>query len=1182
MQRTRLKRALTALSAPLLALAVVQAPPAQAATPDFKVLVFTETAAGAYRHGSIDAAVEMFKQLGTDNNFQVDQSADSAIFASSNLNSYQAIVMLQTSGMVWDTDAQRQGMQNFVRSGRGVVAVHNAVDMNIESQFPWWDQTVMGGAHMTQHSAILPGTAKVADQAHPSTKGLPSRWPRTEEWYNFDKNARGDVHVLVTADETTYDAGPNKMGADHPISWCRSAEGGKVWATAMGHQASAYSEPLFKQHLLGGLKWAAGNAPGDCGGGVTQRYQKVTLDGAPDQPMQLDVAPDGKVFYMSRSGKVNVIHTHGGASETHLAGKLNVYDGGEDGGIGLVLDPAFATNRWIYVDYSPAGTAEINRVSRFTVKADDTLDMASEKKIIEVPAYRGADEPGHTGGNLAFGPGGNLYIGVGDDTNPFASDGFTPIDERPGRERFDAQRSSANTNDLRGKILRIKPQADGTYTIPAGNMFAPGTAKTKPEIYAMGFRNSFRFSVDKNTGWIAAGDYGPDSHAANANRGPEGTVEWNLIKEPGFYGWPYCTGNNTPYNDYDFANPTPVLPKFDCAAPVNNSPNNTGLTTLPAAKPATVWYNYHASAEFPEIDLAGGAAPMAGPFYHYDAASTSERKFPAYFDKTPFFYDWTRDFVKEMRLDSAGSLLKINPFAAQLNAHALIDMKFGPDGAMYVAEWGEGYGHANTDDGIYRIDYVAGNRAPLAKAVGSPDSGQAPLNTTFSAEGSSDPDGDAITYKWDFGDGTTGVGVKPSHSYTANGTYTARLTVTDPGGKTGTANVTVTVGNARPKVTLNTPVNGGFLSLGDTISYTVNVVDPEDGTIDCSKVKVTAALGHDSHSHDTGQYTGCSGTIQTSASGHDADANTYFVLSADYTDRGGLTGTTSATLQPKKKQAEYFTGQSGIRVVEAAAAEGGKRIGSIATNDWISFAPMNMSGLDSVSFRTSAPTGGSGTVELRADSPTGTLIASSPITSTGSWDTYASQPAVKVSDPGGTHTVYAVFKPGSVSFDLDSVTFNGRGVATGSGTGPQAGQTYNLTNKATNLSADVRAASSADGAAVIQYTPGTGANQKWRLTDAGNGTFTLVAAHSNKCLDLPGGKITTDGALIQQWACNTGSNQKWRPELVSGTTDVYRLVSVASGKCLDVPGATTANDVQLIQWTCHGGTNQQWKLNKVS
>ncbi|GGL04783.1 glycosyl hydrolase [Sphaerisporangium melleum] len=1172
MRRPRLLHILTAV---LLLLPFGGVPAANAAAPLFKVLLFSKTASGAYRHDSISAGIAMFQQLAADNNFQLDRSEDSSVFNTTTLNTYDAVIMLQTSGMVWDNDAQRQAAQAYVRSGHGIVAIHNATDMNIESQFPWWDQTVLGGAHMTQHSNIVQGTAKVADKVHPSTVGLPDRWTRTEEWYNFDKNMRGSVHVLVTADETTYDAGGNKMGADHPISWCHNPEGGRVWATAMGHNASSYSEASFKQHLLGGVKWAAGAEPGDCGGTVTSRYQKVTLDGAPDQPMELDIAPDGTVYYISRSGKVNMI-TPGGAPR--VIGTLSVYDGGEDGGIGLALDPNFATNRWIYLNYSPLNGGEVNRVSRFTVNGT-TLDLSSEKKIIEVPAYRNVDEPGHTGGYLAFGPNGNLYIAPGDDTNPNGSSGYAPIDERSGREHYDAQRSAANTNDLRGKILRIHPESDGTYTIPSGNLFAPGTAKTRPEIYAMGFRNAFRFSVDKKTGWISAGDYGPDAGSANSNRGPEGTVEWNLIKEPGNYGWPYCVGNNIPFNDFNFATNTSGA-KFNCSAPVNNSPNNTGLTNLPAAKSATIWYNYHASAEFPEINCCGGAAPMGGPFYNYDPSVNSDRKFPEYFDKTPFLYEWSRNFFKEVRLDSSGNVLKISPFVPQLAPHAPIDMKFGPDGAMYYADWGNGFGHNNTDDGIYRVDYIGGsggNRSPVAKASATPDSGSAPLTVAFSSAGSSDPDGDAITYAWDFGDGGTSTSANPSHTYAANGNYTARLTVKDTGGKTGTITLTIGVGNTRPQVTFSAPPDGGFINFGDTVNYNVTVTDPEDGTVDCSKVTVIPALGHDQHSHDTGQVTGCSGTITTTASGHDEASNVYYVLLAEYTDKGGLKGSTGITLQPKHKQAEFFTGSSGVQVVDQSAAEGGRRVGDISGGDWISFTPMNLTGITSVSFRVAAPSNTGGSIELRADSPTGALIASSSVPSTGGWNNYQSTTAATVTNPGGTRNVYMVFRaPTANSFDVDSITFNGNGVGTGTGT-PQT-RTYTMTAVNSGKAADVRGASTADGAAVIQWTPSTGTNQQWKATDAGNGTVTLTAVHSNKCMDVTNSS-TSDGALIRQMTCNGANNQKWRLESVS--SGVYRIVSVQSSKCLDVPGASTANDVQLNQWTCNNGTNQQWRLTQV-
>ncbi|MFD2352959.1 PKD domain-containing protein [Nonomuraea ferruginea] len=244
---------------------------------------------------------------------------------------------------------------------------------------------------------------------------------------------------------------------------------------------------------------------------------------------------------------------------------------------------------------------------------------------------------------------------------------------------------------------------------------------------------------------------------------------------------------------------------------------------------------------------------------------------------------------------------------------------------------------------------------------------------------STDPDGDPITYAWDFGDGGTSTGANPSHTYTANGTFTARLTVRDSGGKTGSVTVPIVVGNTRPGVTFSAPPDGGFIDFGDQVDYTVNVTDAEDGAADCTKVNVITALGHDQHAHDTGQYTGCSGTVTTTASGHDEASNVYYVLSADYTDSGGLKGSAYLTLQPKHKQAEHFTGSSGIRVIDESGAEGGRRIGDISNNDWISFSPINLSGIDTVSFRVSAPSSTGASIELRADSPTGALLASSPV-----------------------------------------------------------------------------------------------------------------------------------------------------------------------------------------------------------
>ncbi|MDQ0945542.1 ThuA domain-containing protein [Streptomyces sp. V1I1] len=1020
------------LGALLLAVTALPATAAAEQAPAFRALLFTR--AVGYVHASIPAGIQMFKEEAAENNFEVVQSADPTVFDDAKLKEFDVIVMLQNSGMVWDTDAQREAMQKYVRGGGGVVAIHNTLDMGVEEQFPWWDDAINGGAHMPAHSpGVLQGTAKVADRVHPSTSGLPERWERPEEWYNFDKNPRGDVHVLVTADETTYNPGGSAMGADHPISWCRNTEGGRIWATAMGHDTPAYSEPAFRDHVIGGVQWAAGNKTGDCGGTVWSGYEKVTLDDNTADPMELDVAHDGRVFYAQRGGEVKIFDP--ASHSTVSAGKLDVYAGGEDGLVGMELDPAFKQNGWIYLYYAPAAAKDdVNRLSRFTVKGN-TLDLKSEKKLIDVPAYRDRTfpEPGHTGGAVEFGPDRTLYLGVGDDVPPNLDpnwQGYAPLDWRPGKQMLDAARTAGSTNDLRGKILRIKPSDRGGYTIPKGNLFRPGTNKTRPEIYAMGFRNPFRFTVDQKTGYVHVADYGPDRGLPTTDRGPEGLVEYNVIKKPGNFGWPFCHGNNQAYAPYD-PDTKVVGPKFDCAVPVNPSPNNTGLKDLPPLQQPEVWYGYGASKEFPEM-RTGGSAPMSGPVYHFDAKNPSTTKFPAYFEGASFFYEWSRNYVKEMRFDKENKLLKINDFLSSQKFNKPMDMTFGPDGSLYVLEWGSSFGGGNNDSGLYRIDYAQGKRIPVAKAAASATNGPTPLKVDFSSAGSNDPDGDPLTFAWDFdGNGTyDSTEANPTHTYTAKGDFTAQLKVTDTTGKSGYANIPITAGNTAPKVTIDFPVNGKLITFGDKIPYKVTVTDPEDGPVDCTKVTVNPALGHDDHEHPTTDIPGCEGTVDTGdLGGHPEGADLTYVLNAKYTDKGGegagaLTGFGRAVLHPKHKQAEYYDAQSGTRVVAQEGAENGKRIGDVSNGDWVAFEPMSVEGIANVSYKLSSPYG-VGAVELRAAAPDGKLLATTPVPNTGGWDNYQATPTVPVEALAGTHKLYLVFtSPQNNSFDVDAVEFH--------------------------------------------------------------------------------------------------------------------------------------------------------------
>ena len=145
--------------------------------------------------------------------------------------------------------------------------------------------------------------------------------------------------------------------------------------------------------------------------------------------------------------------------------------------------------------------------------------------------------------------------------------------------------------------MRIKPEVDGTYSIPEGNLFPEGTPKTRPEIYVMGCRNPFRISIDERTGYLYWGDVGPDAGEDGELRGPKGLDEFNQAKHPGYWGWPYSRGNNQTYYDYDFVKEESG-PRFDAENLINDSPNNTGMRELPPAQPSMIWYSYDRSKEF--------------------------------------------------------------------------------------------------------------------------------------------------------------------------------------------------------------------------------------------------------------------------------------------------------------------------------------------------------------------------------------------------------------------------------------------------------------------------------------------------------------------------------------------------------------------------------------------------------
>src|SRR3954452_6567291 len=579
------------------------------------------------------------------------------------------------------------------------------------------------------------------------------------------------------------------------------------------------------------------------------------------------------------------------------------------------------------------------------------------------------------------------------------------------RPTGDDRRSTLNTNDLRGKILRIKVKdtiaaadqnksdlgtGSGAYTVPSGNLkdysasHYPAVAgqadfatKFRPEIYAMGFRNPFRLQVDENDVAYVT-DYSPDSQTPQRGRGPLGVGRMEIVRHPANYGYPQCYSTKLGYYKWNFQEfapgtttvgvPADTPPQmWPCGDP-NAFPNPSrwvrdggpafepGLALTPPLTDPDVWYAYRdnnaaqplgtpcfagyattpgpiapgSTTEcprlFPEL-FTGGVGPHGAAKYHYDPANTSPTKFPPYYDNSVLFGQFTQDTLREVKLDSQNRVFKVNGFmpCGQANlanpvfsfkCDTPMDMQFGKDGSFYLLTYGDGFFTINPDAGMYRWDYVKGQRAPKAVLTTDRTDGALPLTVHFSSNGSLDPDpGDSITYSWDFGDGSPlGTDANPTHIYTKAGRFTAVLTVIDSSGKRTATSTIITAGNTSPTVVVTAPLDGGLFSFGDTLQYKVTVTDPEDPSINCNDITVTFVLGHDTHGHAEQSSTGCTGFLNTIASDVSHGGNVFGVISATYTDKGGqgansaappLSTTTQVQTRQKHQEVEFAVNQAG-------------------------------------------------------------------------------------------------------------------------------------------------------------------------------------------------------------------------------------------------------------------------------
>ena len=677
------------------------------------------------------------------------------------------------------TAEQQAAILDFIRDGKGVVGAHAALDAFYE-----WDayRTMVGGGLFEGHPWTRSVQVAVEEPDNPAMARMDENFWIRDEIYVLDENPRWNSRVLSSLSMSSVGieqghADPTRD--DYPMSWMRTYEGGRVFMTKLGHFPDVWTTPFFVDHLLEGMRMAAGRTEARFAG---RRVKEVLADDVwPD-----DIAVDerGNVWVAELRGKM---HRYDAARDTtRRIGHLTTTDPTniEHGLLGIEVDPRFYDGMpYVYLYYTEPETI-INTLSRFRYR-DGQVDLSSEEVLLRVPT-----EPQccHQAGDLEWGPDGTLYLSTGDtgmsETRPSweltqeelrAFMDENDLTDYHWSRLVDSERSAQNLQDLRGKILRINK--DGT--IPTDNPFY-GEPGVRWEIYAYGLRNPYRFKVDPETGDLHIGVVGPDASYDydEYNRAVEGGEN---------FGWPRSIGRLF-YNQM-------------------------GPDDIPNYEPPLWEYTYR----------TGGRSATVGPIYRYEG----EGGFPPAFRDKLFVYDWARRWIKWVDVkdrtfesDTSASVRRTptpHSIAArrytdvktfdQLTSTTPISMEVGPDGALYLAEF-DGFWDAGDNARLTRYRWDRG-LDPVSSASARPVPEQNGRTFRFDAAASHDPDAGALSYRWTFGDGTTSTAVRPTHTYDAPGTYTVTLTVTDPSGRESTPATLEVVAGPNPRVAQTTDAPTG-------------------------------------------------------------------------------------------------------------------------------------------------------------------------------------------------------------------------------------------------------------------------------------------------------------------------------------------------------------------------------------
>ena len=609
-------------------------------------------------------------------------------------------------------------------------------------------------------------------------------------------------------------------------------------------------------------------------------------------PTTIAFAPDGRMFIGQKDGRVRVFQ-NGILLPTdfiNISSQVNNY--WDRGLLGLAVHPDFPNTPYIYLlyVYDPPGTtdngggARVSRLLRVTANPSNTnvalpgsevVLLGTNSSFANIGDPNGndgapscqtggvyvqdciaADSPSHTIGTLAFGTDGSLFVSSGDGAH------FNYTDVRALR--------ALDVNSLNGKILRINPITGQGYT---NNPFYDGNLNSnRSKVYSLGLRNPFRTTINTLTNELFIGDVGWGSwEEIDTGRGRN-------------FGWPCYEGNDTTSaKNGSYANTTSTKPTCDALY----------AQGLGAVKAPTYAYNHS----------GGGASVQAGGFYRGIV-------YPAQYQGALFISDYNNDWIRYLTFDVNGNAA-VNNFGTDVApVGGIVQLLAGPDTNLYYVAYN---GPTPNTSEVRRIRYVSGgNTPPTANASADPDSGYVPLTVNFSSNGSFDPDAQPLTYSWDFGDGSTGTGPNPSHTYLDGGSFTATLTVADSQGATGSDTVVIDIGNLQPIANIIAPVNGLLYNTGDTINFSGTGIDNEDGNLSGASLQWDVLLHHEQHIH----FDSIPGLIGNTGSFvvPDHGDNTWIELCLTVTDSGGLNDQECVNLTPNTVTLTFNTVPSGLEL----------------------------------------------------------------------------------------------------------------------------------------------------------------------------------------------------------------------------------------------------------------------------